>query len=492
MTELRSMRKLQPLAAATLLTLAVTAGTAWAQSGESAAAKAAARGASAPAASAAPAAADATNADTTNADVGRPAVVRPPVEPRTLKPGDYIAAVVNSDIVAASEVVQRQERMKEEARRRNENPTSELIHKQALDSLIDERVVTTYARENGPRVDEPELDRVVANVATQNKLTLDELRKRLAAEGIDFKRFRENLRDQMLSERVREREVQGRIRVTDGEIDKYLDERQAALQDRAQLNIAQVLVPVPEGAPAAVVEERRAKAEAALQRIKGGEAFAKVAQEVSEDANKSKGGEIGLRSADKLPDVFVDAVRDLKSGELRPTLLRSPAGFHVLKLIERQAGKASINTIVQTHARHILLRPSEQLSPDQAARRLAEFKRAIESGRATFEQLARANSEDGSAQDGGDLGWVGPGSFVPEFEEAMDQLPLNGISNPVASRFGIHLIQVLERRDVVLDNKQLRDQARLALRERKYEEAYSDWMKELRARAFIETREWLD
>lgn len=489
MTELRSMRKLQPLAAATLLTLAATAGSAWAQGGESAAAKAASRGASAPAATA-PAATPAS--DAAGAEAGRAAAARAPVEQRTLKPGDYIAAVVNSDIVAASEVVQRQERMKEEARRRNENPTNELIHKQALDSLIDERVVTTYARENGPRVDEPELDRVVANVATQNKLTMDELRKRLAAEGIDFKRFRENLRDQMLSERVREREVQGRIRVTDGEIDKYLDERQAALQDRAQLNIAQVLVPVPEGAPAAVVEERRAKAEAALQRIKNGESFAKVAQEMSEDANKSKGGEIGLRSADKLPDVFVDAVRDLKSGELRPTLLRSAAGFHVLKLVERQASKASINTIVQTHARHILLRPSEQLSPEQATRRLAEFKRAIESGRATFEQLARANSEDGSAQEGGDLGWVGPGSFVPEFEEAMDQLPLNGISNPVASRFGIHLIQVLERRDVVLDNKQLRDQARMALRERKYEEAYSDWMKELRARAFIETREWLD
>ncbi len=487
MTELRSMRKLQPLAAATLLVLAASAGSvAWAQGGASAAAKAAARPASGPVAASAPA------PEASAVEAARTAAARPPVEQRTLKPGDYIAAVVNSDIVAASEVIQRQERMKEEARRRNENPTNELIHQQALDSLIDERVVTTYARENGPRVDEPELDRVVANVATQNKLTMDELRKRLAAEGIDFKRFRENLRDQMLSERVREREVQGRIRVTDGDIDKYLDERQAALQDRAQLNIAQVLVPVPEGAPASVVEERRARAEAALQRIKNGEDFAKVAQDVSEDANKSKGGEIGLRSSDKLPDVFVDAVRDLKSGELRPTLLRSAAGFHVLKLVERQAGKGSINTIVQTHARHILLRPSEQLSPDQAARRLAEFKRAIESGRATFEQLARANSEDGSAQDGGDLGWVGPGNFVPEFEEAMNQLPLNGISNPVASRFGLHLIQVLERRDVVLDNKQLRDQARAALRERKYEDAYSDWMKELRARAFIETREWLD
>ncbi|OWQ88619.1 molecular chaperone SurA [Roseateles aquatilis] len=453
-----------------LLTAALAGPTSWAQ------AQPAKPVAAAPAASAASA----------------PAPVRPPVEQRQLKPGDYIAAIVNTDIVAASEVIQRTDRAREEARRRGETVTNELLHKQALDSLIDERAVITYARENGPRVDEPELDRVVVNVATQNKLTMDELRKRLAADGVDFKRFRENLRDQMLSERVREREVQGRIRITDGDIDKYLEQRQAALQDRAQLNIAQILVPVPEDASLAVVAERRARAESALQRVQAGEDFAKVAKDLSEDANKNRGGEIGLRAADKLPDVFVDAVRDLKNGEVRPQLLRSGAGFHVIKLLERQAGKASINLVVQTHARHILLRPSEQLTPELAARRLTEFKRAIESGRATFEQLARANSEDGSAQEGGDLGWVSPGGFVPEFEEAMDALPLKGISNPVPSRFGIHLIQVLERRDVVLDNKQLREQARNALRERKYDEAYNDWMKELRARAFIETREWLD
>lgn len=467
MTELRSMRHLKPVAATLLSLTAALAGSA----------------SSAQTRPAAPAPAASAAAATPN---------RPVVEQRQLKPGDYIAAIVNTDIVAASEVIQRTERMREEARQRGQNVTNELLHKQALDSLIDERVVVTYARENGPRVDEPELDRVVANVATQNKLTMPELRQRLAAEGIDFKRFRENLRDQMLSERVREREVQGRIRVTDGDIDKYLDERQAALQGRAQLNVAQILVPVPEGAGPVVLAERKARAESALARVKAGEDFAKVAREVSEDANKNRGGEIGLRGADKLPDVFVDAVKDLQPGEVRPELLRSEAGFHVMKLIERQTGKASINVVVQTRARHILLRPSEQLTPEQATRRLVEFKRAIESGRATFEQLARANSEDGSAQEGGDLGWVSPGGFVPEFEQAMDALPLKGISDPVPSRFGIHLIQVMERRDVVLDNKQLREQARNALRERKYDDAYNDWMKEMRARAFIETREWLD
>lgn len=471
MTELPSMRHLKQAAAVAMALTALFGGTAsWAQQAAQPAAQPAAPKAATPA-PAAPA--------------------RPPVQAPTLKPGDYIAAVVNSDVVAASEVISRTERLREEARRRGEPASAEALHKQALDSLIEERVISTYARENGPRVDEPELDRVVLNVATQNKLTMEELRKRLAADGMEFKRFRENLRDQMLSERVREREVQGRIRITDGEIDKYLEERQSALQSRAEINIAQILVSVPEGASAAVEAERRAKAEAALARIKAGEPFAKVATEVSEDANRARGGEIGLRGADKLPDVFIEAVRDVKNGEVRPTLLRSGAGFHVLRVVERK-NAPSINTVVQTRARHILLRPSEQLSAELAARRLMEFKRTIEAKRATFEQLAQANSEDGSAEAGGDLGWVSPGGFVPEFEEAMDKLPLNGISDPVPSRFGIHLIQVLERRDVVLETKQLREQARVALRERKYDEAYGDWVKELRARAFIENREWLD
>ena len=410
----------------------------------------------------------------------------------TLQPGDYIAAVVNQDVVAASEVIQRTERLRQEARQRGEvMPETSGLRKQALEALIEDRVLVTYARENGSRVDEAELDRVVANVAAQNKLTMEQLRERLKADGTDYKSFRENLRDQMMTERVREREVQGRIRVTDAEIDAYLDKKRAALEQGGQINLAQVLVPVPEGAPESVVAERRARAEAALARIKGGEDFVKVAREISEDSNKARGGEIGLRAADRLPDVFVNAVKGLKTGEVASQLLRSGAGFHVLKVLERQ-GAASLTQSVQTHARHILLRPSAQLTAEVAARRLAEFKRQIETGQAKFEDLAKANSEDGSAPEGGDLGWMGAGGFVPEFEEAMNALALNGISGPVVSRFGVHLIQVLERRNVEVELKQLRDQARGALREQKYDEAYQEWVKDLRNKAFVEVREWQD
>ncbi|UDF36168.1 UNVERIFIED_ORG: peptidylprolyl isomerase [Shinella sp. XGS7] len=408
----------------------------------------------------------------------------------TLKPGDHIAAVVNQDVVAASEVNQRYERLRAEARQRGEAADPEVLRKQALEALIEDRVIVTYARENGSRVDEPELDRVVGNVATQNRLSMEQLRERLQAEGMDYKRFRENLRDQMMTERVREREVQGRIRITDGEIDQFLDEQRKKSVGGVQLNLAQILVTVPEGASEAQVAERRAKAEAALKRVQGGEDFTAVAREVSEDGNKARGGEIGLRPADRLPDIFVDFVRDLKSGQVAPQLLRSGAGFHVLKLVQRRDGSEAASLVTQTRARHVLLRPSPQLPAELAARRLQEFKRAIESGRASFEDVARENSEDGSAPQGGDLGWVSPGAFVPEFEEAMNALPLGGLSEPVVSRFGLHLIKVEERRDVEVDPKQLREQARNALREQKYEDAYKDWVRDLRARAFVELREW--
>jgi len=412
--------------------------------------------------------------------------------PPTLQPGDYIAAVVNQDVVAASEVIARTERLRQEARQKGEvMPETAGLRKQALEALIEDRVLVTYARDSGQKIDEAELDRVVANVAAQNKLTMAQLRERLKADGTDYKSFRENLRDQMMTERVREREVRGRIKVSDAEIDAYLDKKRASLEQGGQVNLAQVLVTVPEGAAESVVAERRARAESALARVKGGEDFAKVAQEISEDSNKAKGGEIGMRPADRLPDLFVSAIKNLKGGQVAPELLRSGAGFHVLKVVERQ-GAGSLTQTQQTHARHILLRPSAQLTAEVAARRLAEMKRLIEAGQAKFEDLAKANSEDGSAEAGGDLGWMGAGGFVPEFEEAMNALALNGISGPVMSRFGVHLIQVLERRMVDVEMKTLRDQARGALREQKYDEVYQDWVKELRAKAFVEVREWLD
>jgi peptidyl-prolyl cis-trans isomerase SurA len=401
---------------------------------------------------------------------------------------DYIVAVVNQELVTNAELQGRLNRIREDAaRNKTPLPPPAELRQRVLEALIDERVLVTNARETSAKIDDTELDRAVANVAQQNQMTLPQLRARLREQGMPFATFRNNVRDQLMMERVREREVNARIRVGDDEVDALIRKERAAAGKGMQLNVAQILVTVPEGASAEVVEQRRARAEAALARVQRGEAFETVAREISDDANKAQGGEIGLRPADRLPDLFVDAVRSLRPGQVTPALLRSGAGFHVLKLLAREDGGPL--TVQQTHARHILLRVSDQLSAASATRRMEEFKRQIQAGTKTFEQLARENSEDGSAAGGGDLGWTSPGTFVPEFEEVMDKLAPGGISDPVVSRFGVHLIQVIERRQVAVDPKQLREQARNVLREQKFEAAYVDWVRDLRGRAYIELRE---
>ncbi|MEO5697761.1 MAG: peptidylprolyl isomerase [Burkholderiaceae bacterium] len=401
---------------------------------------------------------------------------------------DYIVAIVNRELVTNGELQLRIDQVRADAaRNKTPLPPPAELRQRVLDALVDERVQLTNARETGPRIDEVELDRAVANVAVQNQMTLPQLRERLAKQGLPYGTFRNNLRDQMVMERVREQDVNARIRIGNDEIEAALAQRRAAAGSSGQLNVAQILVTVPEGASDEVVAQRRALIESALARVQGGEDFASVAREVSEDGNKAQGGVIGLRPADRLPDVFVDAVRSLKPGDIAPTLLRSGAGFHVLKLVEREAAGAV--TVTQTHPRHILLRVSEQLTAEAAGRRLAEFRGQIVAGSKTFEQVARENSEDSSAAAGGDLGWVAPGAFVPEFEEAMNRLPIGGISEPLLSRFGVHLIQVMERRQVAVDEKQQREQARNVLREQKFEAAYRDWIRDLRGRAYVELRE---
>lgn len=255
----------------------------------------------------------------------------------TLQPGDYIAAVVNQDVVAASEVIQRTEQLRQKARQQGEvMPETAGLRKQALEALIEDRVLVTYARENGARIDEAELDRVVANVAAQNKLTLEQLRERLKADGTDYKSFRENLRDQMMTERVREREVQGRIKVSDAEIDAWLDKKRAALEQGGQINLAQVLVSVPEGAADGVVAEKRARAEEALARIKGGEDFAKVAAEASKDpGSKAEGGDLGWFTKERMVPDFANAAFAMKAGQVSDPI-KTQFGWHVIKVEEKR------------------------------------------------------------------------------------------------------------------------------------------------------------
>ncbi len=401
---------------------------------------------------------------------------------------DHIVAVVNQEAVTAIEVDRRVALLREDLRRRGESmPGLAVLADRAVESLIEERVVLTHARDTGGGVDDAEIDRAVRAVAAQNGLDLAQLRERLAAEGLDMTRLRAQLRDQLLVERVRERDVSSRIVVSDLEVDEALASQRLRARQGAPLNIAQILVAVSEAADAAQQAQRRARAEAALARVRAGEPFEAVAQQVSEGPSAAQGGAIGLRAPTRLPALFVDAVRDLEPGQVAPRLVRSGAGFHVLKLLER--GPAEGERVTQTRVRHILLRPSERLSPDEAVRRLESERLRIERGQRRFEEVAREISQDGSAAQGGDLGWAVPGMMVPEFEQAMDALPPGQVSRPVASRFGVHLIQVMERREVDVYPRQRREQARAALRERKFADAYQDWLRELRDRAWIERRE---
>ncbi len=404
-----------------------------------------------------------------------------------VRSGDYIAVIVNQELVTAGEVERRLERALSELGRSGKAPPENELRKMALDALIEERVMITNAREMGVRVDDPEVDRAVQSIAAQNQITIPVLRERLRAEGTDYVRFRANVRDQLLVERLREREVYQRIKITDEEIDRVLEQQRVAALTDAETNLAQILVTVPEGADAATTAARRAVAELALARVRKGEAFDAVAKEVSEDANAKAGGVIGLRPASRLPDVFIEATQALKPGEVSAELLKTGAGFHILKVLERK--EAVAGRITQTKARHVLLRTSPQLSAEVASRRLLEYKTQIEAGKSSFEDIARRYSEDGSAASGGDLGWASPGVMVPEFEAAMNELAVNGLSAPVVSRFGVHLIQVMERREVALEVKQLREQARNVLREQRFDQAYNDWTRELRAKAYVEYRE---
>lgn len=406
-------------------------------------------------------------------------------QPSSVRSADYIVAIVDRELVTNAEVQQRLAALRREAAQGGQAlPPDDELRRRMLDTLIDERAQLGAARESGVRIDEAELDRTVANVAAQNRITLAQLRERLQRDGIEFSRFRSNLRDQLLLERVREREVQSRIKISDSEVETLLASRASGVAP-PQFNIAQLLIGVPEGAGEAELAQRRKVAEQALQRARGGEDFARLVGELS-TGPKEQGGALGLRTLDRLPDLFADAVRDLRSGAIVPQVLQSGAGFHVLKVLDRRDGGMMVP---QTRARHILLRTSAQLTQSAALARLAEFKQQVDSGKASFAQLARENSEDGSAAQGGELGWASPGQFVPEFEAAMKALDINQVSEPLVSRFGVHLIQVLERRSVPVDRKQQREIARNVLREQKFESAYQEWARDVRARAYVEMRE---
>ena len=399
---------------------------------------------------------------------------------------DYIVAVVNQEPITHTDVDKRVQRIMDTAQPGVRLPSTDEIRRQVLDALIDEKVQASYAKNIGMEINDAELDGAIENIATQNQLTLAELKQRMVGDGMDYNRYRSSLREQMLLQRLREREVNARIQISDSELDEFLKNDPAA-QNEASYNLAHILVAVPEKAGAMEIQTLRNRALDIQKQAAMGANFAQLAKQFSDDAKtRDQGGVFGMRPVSRLPELFVNAAKDLKVGGVTQ-VVRSNAGFHIIKLIERE--NSADATYTQQRGRHILLRVATGASPAEQVERLRKIRKQIVDGDGSFAQMARQYSEDGSAQRGGDLGWASPGQFVPEFEKAMTALQPGQISEPIVSRFGVHLIQLIERREVKLTDAQKREAAKSVLKERKFESTYEEWARELRAAAWVEVRE---
>ena len=414
------------------------------------------------------------------------AAAREANEPRT---ADYIVAVVNNEPITHHELRARLRRAQDQlARAGGTPPDADALREQVLEALILEKAQLQLAAEMGLRIEPAMLDEAERNIARQNQITLEQMHAQLRQQGLAVAAFRENLRQQMLLQRLREREVESRVRVTEVDIDRFVQQKLDNPGPDLQLHLAHLLVAVPEQADAQTLASLMAKAQQLAERARAGEDFAALARTHSDAPDRTSGGSLGVRTADRYPALFVNATRTLTAGGVAGPV-RSPAGFHVLKVLDKRIAGLPDAQITQTRARHILLRPSASLSEAAALAQMAQWRQRVLRGEADFADLAKAHSQDSSAPSGGDLGWANPGLFVPEFEEVMNALAPNQVSEPTLSRFGVHLIQVLERRTATLSPREQREQLREVVREEKLDEAYRKWIDELRIRAYVERRD---
>jgi len=423
---------------------------------------------------------------------------------------DGVVAVVNTGVVTRKEIDDRIASIQKQAPAGGKKlPEGDELRKQVLENLILEKIQIQEAEQTGLAVNEKELNKIIEDIATRNKLTFSEFRDTVTKSGMSFQRYRELLREDVLKARLREREVDSQIKISDAEIDNFIIEQMqrrgsepaATGSGPEEIAVAQIFVPVEEGAGPSAQADARKRAEALVKEARGDADFMQLGAQANKENSRIKFQELGYRTQDRLPQIFVEAVRNLGPGQVAPSVVRRPAGLHVLKVMDRRAGgsgarAATSNTnpadltpqnmiVTQTLARHILIRQRQGLQDADVERRLQGYRDQIRAKTADFEALAKKFSEDGSAQNGGILGWMGPGELVPPFEIAMNRLQIGEVSDPVKTEFGWHLIQVLERRDAQLTVEKQREFARAAIRERKFEQAYQDWLRQLRDTATV-------
>ena len=404
---------------------------------------------------------------------------------------DSIAVVVNDDVITRQELDNRTKlvTMRMTAQK-VAMPDQADLRRQILERMIVERAQLQMAKEYGVRVDDITLDRAIGRIAEQQKMSLQELRNQMEKEGTPYAAFREEIRDEIIMQRLREHEVDAKINISDAEVDSYVAAEKAAAAEQFELNISQIMIRIPDNASAEVIAKAKAKADEVMRQLRTGADFAKMAASYSDASDALQGGVVGWRQTDRLPPIFAEALAKLKPGQITP-LIKSVGAFHILKVVDKRsvAEAQAAASVQQTHARHILLKVTPTMSAYDAKRKLTELKERLDNKAAKFEDLARLFSNDGSAAKGGDLGWLYPGDTVPEFEAAMNALKLGEVSEPIESSFGYHLIEVLERKTDDVSKERARNAARQALRDRKVEEATEAWQREVRDRAYVEYRD---
>jgi peptidyl-prolyl cis-trans isomerase SurA len=414
-----------------------------------------------------------------------PAIAQAPAASRIVSV-DRIVAVVNDEVITLNDLAERVNLVVRQIQRQGgQLPPADTLNRQILERMINDLVQVQLAKETGIKVDDATLDRTIERIAQENNLSVAAFRAALERDGIRFPRFREDIRSEILLARQREREIDNTIVVTDAEVETELAREAREASGDSEYNLAHVLVVVSPQSNAQQIEQRRRRAAAALSELRRGANFAQVAATYSDAPDALRGGNLGWRVSGRLPQVFLAAVSSLQPGEVSD-IIRSANGFHILKLLEKR-GRAAVGGVQQTRVRHILLRAREGLSEAEARQRLQALRERIAGG-ADFAELAKQHSEDASASKGGDLGWIAGGDTVPEFERVMNALKDGEVSQPIQTPFGWHLVQVLERRSEELSVDRKKIAARQAIRSRKADEAYQDWLRQMRDRAFVENR----
>jgi peptidyl-prolyl cis-trans isomerase SurA len=399
---------------------------------------------------------------------------------------DRIVAVVDQTVITEQELEGRIATVTAQLKKQGtELPEENILRKQILERLISDTLQLQYAAQIGLKIDDNQLDKTIERIAEQNQLTLTEFSNALAKDGISMRKFRADIRNEITIARLRDREVDGRVNVSESEIDNYLTSQSSLNENTDEFEISHILIRTPEEGATEDIQKAKAKVDEAVTQLNSGTNFAKVSASFSDAPNALEGGNLGWKKGSQMPALFLEALKNMQVGEVSAPL-RSPNGFHLLKLTNKRGGNSPL-VIQQTHARHILIKITEVMSDDEAKKKIDTIKERLDNGE-KFEVLARQFSEDSTASNGGDLNWVNPGDTVPPFENAMNALKDGQISAPVRSQFGWHIIQVLERRSQDMSKESARLKARQEIRARKADEAYQDWIRELRDRAYVELR----